>query len=255
MVRSHVKVPAVYLKQFRVKQGVHPSNRDPIYVYDKKTTSFDFKKNSRGKWVETIDFYSQEIEKFNQIFEDEYNQSYKEICNSFKMGTEIRKKTRNWMVKIIGNLRAREISTVYFDIQEEISISKRNDIVPIMTEHVSSKYSSEIEFLKIPIGELMTSDTPLLTITPSYLRDSFASIRVLALDFDHMVFLIQWRYAEEEEQLKKMCSAWKEDPDRFITWFCCEQVLKAQRYIIFRHQEYFNQILNMEYVQERIKRL
>ncbi len=85
MVRSHVKAPAVYLKHFRVKQGAHPNNRDPIYVYDKKTISFDFKKNSRGKWVEIIDFYSQEIEQYNQIFEDEYNQSYKEICNSFKI--------------------------------------------------------------------------------------------------------------------------------------------------------------------------
>lgn len=68
MVKSHVTAPAVYLKNFRIKRGQFKSNSDSLYVYDKLKDRYDYKKNTRGKWIEEINFFTNEVEKFNSKF-------------------------------------------------------------------------------------------------------------------------------------------------------------------------------------------
>lgn len=253
LIKSHVSAPATYLSNFRIQQGMFRDNSDPLYVYDKFLNSYDKNKNTRGDWIENFGFFSENIEKFNGIFENRYPSLYKAIIKTDEPNDELTVENIQLITEFIANIRARLVSenlelTIYQDSK------KRNDIVPIMTNLVSRGYKfQELFTVRVLDGYILTSDWPLLSITPTSMIGKFVAIRVLPIDFTHMLFLSQCRYEKDIPQLRSVLDYWFKNQTELTYWICYEQILQAKRYIIFHDEKFLKDCLKADYVQNKMK--
>jgi hypothetical protein len=252
MIKSHITAPATYLKNFRIQKGRFPSNGDQLYVFDKLRKEYHFDWNTRGKWVQEWGFFNENIEAYNSSFESKYPRQYKKIIDSFRFGIEIEPNIRSGMLEFLMNMRARNISdNMPPDVRADPE--KRNAIVPPFTETLIRGYQNEIIFIQISDGFVITSDSPLLSVTPVAMISKNAFIRVLPIDFSHLILLKQYREIRDAAGLDQTIAKWRENQAQITFWLNCEAILAAKRYVVFREKSELDMYLQHEYIRSRLE--
>lgn len=124
----------------------------------------------------------------------------------------------------------------------------RDGMIQPVTFMLSNGYECEIVYVKCSEPFFITSDSPLITVITETMMGEHALLRILPVDFHHVILLLQWRREHSIDGLRQVLEAWKGDLDRLAVYACREEILGAKRYIVFNDKEFLDEILGLGHV-------
>ncbi len=230
MMKSHVSAPRVYLKYFTIQSGIHRSNTDGLNVYDLLKKTIHHKCSPRGDWIKTLNFFSAEIEAFNNQFENKYPRVYKRF---FEHDHSHDEDTIQKMTFFLTNLFAR--STVATKLPESLRSNAKikDNLVPRYTFQLADTYHNLlVHYIHEGEPNLITSDNPLISHT---LPKEDSTIHFLPLDFRCFVMLT----CSPKKELSVKCYEQMVymNPLKIHEMIVREEIEQAKRFIIFHHDE------------------